>query len=455
MSKNKYDVVIAGGGTAGTFAAATTAAEGLDTLLLERKSKEDGGDIACGDALKGKSTFPDVIDRQRLEDESFTNKEIKRGVFENPKTDEKINIPFPEKGTIVDRKKYGEVLLDEAERAGAEISYDSVVTDVIQENGEIDGVIRRKNGETNEIKADVTIDAAGALSILQENADLDKATYDTNVSYKQFCSAYREIVDVEEPVEWSDAIVFKPTKELGYLWYFPRTPTRINAGLGFQMDREPMELVDVLRDDLENRDEFKNAEVRDKLGAALPTRRPYDSAVAPGFMSVGDAAGHVNPTTGGGIPGAAKSGHWAGQAAIKAVTQDDNSEEVLWEYNKKVMDDFGGKFAAVDLFNIFGTAHDVDELTELVTALPGQKLVDAFGEGTADFSTRLKIKTLFSTFGYWGLLKDLYKVHKKAGEIKDIYSNYPDTPAEFSDWMERRDSVTEAVYEITGADPKY
>ncbi|NIQ51969.1 MAG: electron transfer flavoprotein, partial [Gemmatimonadetes bacterium] len=77
----------------------------------------------------------------------------------------------------------------------------------------------------------------------------------------------------------------------GYLWYFPRTPTEINVGLGFQMNEQPMHLVEDLREDLRNRPEFEGAVVEDKLGAALPTRRPYDSAVAPGFIAVGDAAG--------------------------------------------------------------------------------------------------------------------------------------------------------------------
>ncbi|MDY6765727.1 MAG: electron transfer flavoprotein, partial [Halobacteria archaeon] len=268
--------------------------------------------------------------------------------------------------------------------------------------------------------------------------------------------AYREIVEVQEPVEWHDAIVFKPTEELGYLWYFPRTKTEINVGLGFQMDKPPMHMVDTLRDDISNREEFKGAKVKDKLGAALPTRRPYDSAVAPGFMAVGDAAGHVNPTTGGGIPGAAKAGHWAAQVGVEAVSQGDTSEESLWEYNRRVMTDFGKRFAAMDIYNIFGTAHEVDELVDLITAIPGQQLVDALGKsGTASMSLPLKIKTAIKTFGHWDLLYEMYKVHKKAKELKDQYDLYPDTPNGFAAWKEERDEIMDDIYEITGAQPKY
>jgi electron-transferring-flavoprotein dehydrogenase len=455
MNTRTYDVVVVGGGTAGTFAAATAAGEGLDTVVLERKSREEAGHIACGDAIKGTSTFPDVIDREYLKEESFTNRSIEGARFENP-GGESIDIPFPEPGAVLDRKRYGEVLLEETERAGAEIHYDTVVQDVIQPGERVEGVRAERKGDPTEYRATVTLDAAGALSILQDVTDLSGATFDTNVTYDQFCSAYREVVDVREPVEWSDRIVFKPTEELGYLWYFPRTETEINAGLGFQMNKEPMQLVDVLKRDLRQRPEFEGAQVKDKLGAALPTRRPYDSAVAPGFLAIGDAAGHVNPTTGGGIPGAAKSGTWAARAAIDAIAEGDVSERSLWTYNSRVMRDFGKRFAAMDLYNVWGGAHDVDELVEVVTAIPGQQLVDALGkEGTSSMGLGLKLKTLLRTFGQWDLLLELYRVHRKASRLKRIYESYPTTPDGFESWRRDRDALMDEVYAVAGADPKY
>jgi len=449
------DVVIVGGGTAGAFAGATAAGEGLDVVLVERKSEDEAGHIACGDAIKGKSTFPDVIDLDYLRDESFTNQNIRRAIFENPRDGEEIDIPFNEPGAVLDRKRYGEIILEEAERVGVDVHYDTVVQDVIQEDGRVQGVRAKHRGQVREYRAEVTIDAAGALSLLQDKTDFSGSTFDTNVSYQQFCSAYREIVEIDEEPDWSDAIVFKPTEELGYLWYFPRTGTEINAGLGFQMNKEPMKLVEVLKRDLRSRAEFAGARVKDKLGAALPTRRPYDSAVAPGFVAVGDAAGHVNPTTGGGIPGAAKSAHWAAQVATEAIGDGDVSEANLWEYNRRVMTDFGKRFAAVDLYNIWGSAHDVDELVDIVTAVPGQQLVDALSKGSSEMGIGLKLKTLIKTFGHWDALYEMYKVSKRATALKDHYDRYPTRPEQFDTWRRGRDEIMDEVYEISGADPKY
>jgi digeranylgeranylglycerophospholipid reductase len=459
MTTETHDVVVVGGGTGGAFAAATVAGEGMDVVLLERKSRSDAGHIACGDAIKGTSTFPDVIDREYLKEESFTNENIRRARFLNPADDEALDIPFPGDtvGAIVDRKRYGEVLLEEAERVGAEIHYDTVVKDVCQDDtGRVTGVRGVRNGDGVTYEADVTIDAAGALSVLQDKADFSGATFDTTVNYQQFCSAYREVIEVPEPVDFDDAIVFKPTQELGYLWYFPRTATEINVGLGFQMNKPAMELVEVLRRDMEQRPEFEGATVKDKLGAALPTRRPYDSAVAPGYLAVGDAAGHVNPTTGGGIPGAAKAGHWAANRAIEGVSSEDPSEETFWRYNQQVMQGFGKRFAAMDLYNIWGGTRTVDELTEIVAAMPAQALIDALGRGgTASMSLGLKVRTALKTFGHWRTLRELYTVHKLAARLKEVYDEYPARPEGFAQWRARRDEVMSDLYGLTGADPKY
>ena len=451
----EYDVAVVGAGTAGCYAAATLADAGYETVVVERKSEQEAGHIACGDALKGASTFPDAIPKSRIEP-AFTNTGVDHGRFEIPQLETEVDIPVPGELAVIDRLEYGRRLIDGAEDAGATLHYDTVVRDVVQENGRVEGLQAVRKGDPLEYDVDLVVDAAGALSILQDKADLSGATFDTNVTYSQFCSAYREIVHVDEPVEWSDALVFKPTERAaGYLWYFPRTETEINAGLGFQMTEEPMQLVDHLKADLRTRPEFEGAEVEDKLGAALPTRRPYDSAVAPGFVAVGDAAGHVNPTTGGGIAGAAYAGTYAGEEAIQALDDGTVDEGGLWEYNSRVMDHFGARYAALDVYNIFTTAYDVDDLMGLLAALPVRKLSEALYSGSTDLGWWLKAKTAVKSFGHWGTIYDLYQTKSVADRLLAHYEDYPDSPDGFDAWQADRDALMEEVYEITGADAKY
>ncbi|MDG5777021.1 geranylgeranyl reductase family protein [Haloarculaceae archaeon H-GB2-1] len=456
MTTHEHDVTIVGAGTAGCYAAATMAHEGYDVVIVERKDEDEAGHIACGDALKGASNFPESIPRSQIEP-AFTNTDVDHGRFEIPAEDTVLEIPIPGELAVIDRWEYGRRLIEGATDAGAELHYDTVVKDVVQDDdGRVTGLTAVRKGDPVEYESELVIDAAGSLSLLQDKADLDDATFDTNVQYSQFCSAYREIVEVDEPVEWDDALVFKPTERAaGYLWYFPRTSTEINVGLGFQMNEEPMELVESLKRDLRNRPEFDGATVEDKLGAALPTRRPYDSAVAPGFMAVGDAAGHVNPTTGGGIAGAAYAGQYAGEQAIEAIEDDDVSESKLWRYNERVMDHYGSRYAALDVYNIFSTAYDVDDLMAMLAALPVKPLSEALYSGSAEVGLLLKLKTAIKSFGHWGTIYDLYQTKSLADELLDHYESYPSSPAQFDAWRKRRDELMDDIYAVTGAEPKY
>ncbi|WP_410764787.1 geranylgeranyl reductase family protein [Haloferax sp. DFSO60] len=456
MSKHQHDVVVVGAGTSGCYAAATIARAGYDVAVVERKPVEEAGHIACGDALKGANAFPEAIPKEQIEP-AFTNTDVDHGRFEIPQEDTVLDIPVPGELAVIDRWKYGKLIIEGADDAGAEFHYDTVVQDVIQDDdGTVTGLHTKRKGEAVEYEADIVIDGAGSLSLLQDKTDFSNATFDTNVSYSQFCSAYREIVEVKEPVEWDDALVFKPASvAAGYIWYFPRTETTINAGLGFQMNEEPMKLVEDLKQDLRNRPEFEGAEVTDKLGAALPTRRPYDSATAPGYMAVGDAAAHVNPTTGGGIAGAAYAGAYAGEQAIVALEKGDVSEEVLWRYNERVMDHFGGRYASLDVYNILSTAVDVDDLMGLMASLPGEKLAEALYSGTTSFGPALLLQTAASSFGYWRQILDFYKTKQLADKLMAHYDRYPGRPSALEGWQDERDRIMDEIYEVTGAKPKY
>ncbi|MFB6107714.1 MAG: geranylgeranyl reductase family protein [Haloplanus sp.] len=455
MTTHEYDVVVVGAGTAGCYTAATVARAGLDVVVVERKDEEEAGHIACGDALKGADAFPDAIPKSLI-DPSFTNTGVTHGRFEIPDHDTVLEIPIPGQLAVIDRWEYGRRIIEGAAEAGADFHYDTVVQDVRQEEGRVTGVDAVRKGDPVTYEARVTVDGAGALSILQDKADFSGTTFDTNVSYRQFCSAYREIVEVPDPVEWDDALVFKPTQRAaGYLWYFPRTSTEINAGLGFQMTEEPMKLVRDLRDDLRARPEFAGGEVTDKLGAALPTRRPYDSAVAPGFVAVGDAAGHVNPTTGGGIAGAAYAGQYAAEEILDALADGAADEAALWRYNERVMDHFGARYAALDVYNILSTAVDVDDLMGLLASLPGEKLAEALYSGSTSMGLGLKLKSALKSFGYWGTIWDFYRTKRVADDLLAHYERYPDHPSALADWRRERDDLMDQVYETTGAEPKY
>jgi electron-transferring-flavoprotein dehydrogenase len=133
-----------------------------------------------------------------------------------------------------------------------------------------------------------------------------------------------------------------------------------------------------------------------------------------------------------------------------------DDEDALWAYNRRVQTDFGKRFAAMDLYNIWGGTYDVDELVDIVSAMPGQQLADALAlEGTTSMGWPLKLKTAINTFGHWSTLFELKKLNDLATELKSVYDDYPATSGGLDLWRSRRDAVMDEVYELTGAEPKY
>ncbi|MFC7027439.1 hypothetical protein ACFQH8_07875 [Halomicroarcula sp. GCM10025710] len=119
------------------------------------------------------------------------------------------------------------------------------------------------------------------------------------------------------------------------------------------------------------------------------------------------------------------------------------------------MDHFGARYAALDVYNIFTTAYDVDDLMALMAALPGEKLAEALYGGSTNLSLGLKLKTAFKSIGHWGTIYDLYQTKRLADRLLDHYESYPSDPSGFDAWQRERDAIMDDIYELTGADAKY
>ncbi|AFZ74235.1 NAD(P)/FAD-dependent oxidoreductase [Natronobacterium gregoryi] len=484
MVRNQHDVVVVGGGVAGCFAAATAAVEGVDVVQLERKSRQKGGFIACGDAMKSPrdpSNYPGPIDMDAIaSDEAvLVDSNIDRIEFWDDAVGVRKVLPYEDGSNVVDRYEFGQRLLEQAADLGVEQHYDTVVNEVVQ-NGRVTGVKAIRDGEPVTYGCDVLIDAAGAQSILQDMVGFESLdtpgdpTFEVP-QYTHFGSAYREIIETDEPVEYHDAIVGKPLEELGYIWYFPRTPTEINVGLGFQMNKEPIPLVDRLRRDVETRPEYQKAAVaekfdgKNKLGSAIALRRPLDSMVAPGYLAAGGAAGTTHPITGKGIRGAAYSGYSAGRAAVEAIEDGDFSEHGLWEHNRWLYREHGeaAKLASWDAYNVAANSIDVNVLRALTALLPEKEIRGIVGTSTEvdDLKSKLFVGAGLArnalsefragTFDTLGVSKsELYDAIRSVGQTRDHvtayerqYEAYPEDRSGFESWLSDRNRIDRDFYD--------
>ncbi len=490
MASETYEVIVVGGGTAGCFAAATAAERGADVVQLERKSREQSGYIACGDAMKSPrkpKMYPGPIDMNAIADDEETLIDGNIGQIEW--RDEELGVrkvlPYDGNSNVIDRYVFGQRLLEQTESLGVTQHYDTVVNSVTQ-NGRVTGVEAIRDGEPVRYEGEVLIDAAGAQSILQDMVDFDaldtggQTTFEVP-HYTHFGSAYREIIETEEPVEYHNAIVGKPLEEMGYIWYFPRTPTQINVGLGFQMNKDPIPLNDRLRRDIEGRPEFQNAKLdekfgkKNKLGSSIALRRPLDSMVAPGYLATGGAAGMTHPISGKGIRGAAISGYSAGKTAAKAVADGDVSEYGLWEHNRYLFSEHeeGAKLASRDAYNMAASSIEPRVLRAVAALLPEKELRAIVGTET-DIDT-LPSKALVGfgvgknlvseyrkgTFEQLGVTKEelyeavtgVYKTQQFVSEYNEHYKDYPDSRARYEDWLSRRNRIDQRFYDAVELEP--
>lgn len=488
--REAYDIVVIGGGTGGCFAAAVAAAAGTDVALLERKSPPEVGAIACGDALHEPLDTPDPVDGHRIVEEAIerygaVHNYIARGIWEDRERGHRFDISFDDsldggRGNVVHRHAYGQVIADECIKAGTDFYADTVVQDVQYDGG---WTVRASQNQTSHLfEAPLLIDAGGALSRVQNQLANDGYFADSTFEipqYRQMSSAYRELIRTENPVPFASeeegALLTGPTDELGYFWIFTFTPTIHNVGVGFQMSEDPMKMVEILRRELENRPAFQNATVLDKRGSAVATRRPLDSAVAPGYMAVGGAAATTSPTTGKGIEPAMRSAAIAGRYAAEAVAGGDVSEEALFPYWTDVMEMFGARYATQDVWNMAVMAQGVDALRGVIAAAPRNQLLDAVTAEGADMRFSDKLVGAATYLGrngkYWIRRKDgmlntdqidaffagleLAKTRELAHQMKQHYQTYPESPQALKRWQETRNSLDVSLIEHLGVAEKY
>lgn len=168
MSVIERDVIIAGGGPAGSVCAAYLAKAGLDVLLMDKSFFPR--DKVCGDMVSERfvSHMSELECVEELDRISTCIRRIRligsRG--------REVVLPFECYTTA--RRELDALLIDTAGKWGAEIWQGCFVEDVIEERGYVKGVRAVFGGRETEIKSRVVIGADGAYSRIAGAADAAK-----------------------------------------------------------------------------------------------------------------------------------------------------------------------------------------------------------------------------------------------------------------------------------------
>ncbi len=326
----RYDLIIIGGGPAGSTSALFAARSGLDVLLVER-DPVIGSPVRCAEGVDEKG-----LTRFFAPDLRWVSAEIDGYCLVAPDGSRVDMDTGSQCGFILERTVFDRMIAEEAAAEGAAVMTSCEAVELSPfESGER-AVVLRESGEERTVRARVVIAADGVESVIARMAGLDTVTglRDMETCAQATCAG----VDID-PRSFSLHFTseFAPG---GYAWVFPKGRRIANIGLGI------------------NGLAARNTTPRACLAAYLERFHPGASIVArtvggvscsggarqihaDGLMVAGDAAHMANPITGGGIINAMIAGQCAAETAARALAKGDAHSRALADYPKRCEKEFG------------------------------------------------------------------------------------------------------------------
>jgi digeranylgeranylglycerophospholipid reductase len=308
---NHYDVAVIGAGPAGSMAAKYAAKAGASVVLLEEHNSI-GWPVECAGLLGNQAME---------ESELYMGKFVIRGLKGAKACSQNACVSFKarsHKAWVVDRKLFDRALAVDAVRRGVELRLSSYVRGIQKENGI--STLAIYSGDS--ISADVVISAEGVKAKIARQAGIGPVQ--TILSGAQVEAPFS--IDDPEKVE----LYFGHFTGL-FAWVIPTLDETARIGLCAK-DNGCAHLKAFLQKDF-IRKRLLGSPAALVVGG-LPLGPPA-SAVADGFMAIGDAAGQVKPTSGGGIYTGLVCAKVAGGVAAAASLEGDCSAKRLGEYDKR------------------------------------------------------------------------------------------------------------------------
>ena len=338
MKLIETEILVIGAGPAGSSTAKHAALNGAEVILMDKKS-EIGAPKRCAEGVSKEG-----LSKLGIEPNSrWVTKELSGVRLISPNgTDvwmKEDQVKLPEAGYILERKVFDKFMAMEAARAGATIMIKTLARGMRKDNN-CYIVSCESMGEDFEIKAKIVVGADGPESRVGRWGGLKTAAKPKNMeSGIQF-----EMVGVEMDDPDCIEFYFGSVAPGGYAWIFPKGDDIANVGLGIISTYTDKTAYEHLLEFVKNCPATKNAQPVELNIGGDPVGGMIKNLVKDHIMIVGDAAGHVNPLTGGGIITALEAGMYAGEVAAAAVKDEDYSEKRLMEYQEKCKNEIGNSF---------------------------------------------------------------------------------------------------------------
>jgi len=349
-SKNNYDVIVVGGGPAGSTIASILAREGRSVVLFE---KEEFPRHHIGESLMTDTywTFERMGLLEKLKASPFVRKYSVQ--FANSAGRESRPFYFFEamhhESAVtwqVTRAVFDKMLIEHAADQGATVHQGSAVNEVLFDRAQGDravGVeIQMKDGSRQTFHAQVVVDATGQSAMLSNkfrwrvrDPKLKKA-----VLYSYFKGAQRE-----PDLNGGATLVLRtPPGSGGWFWYIPLeddvTSVGIVADPGYLLKNRGQDLAKIFHEEIDRCEAVQRRVAVgtrvDKIYSILDYsyRSKYNSGN--GFIIIGDAYGFLDPIYSSGVLLALKMAELAADAIHDAFKSNDFSAERLGQFQAKL-----------------------------------------------------------------------------------------------------------------------
>ena len=461
------DVIVAGGGLAGTITAQAISFysnQNLKILIVDRNPDSFPGRKSlagwvCGDACS-KEAVDFMTNRIKVE---WTRPEIEhdvKGVMAfSP--DKETAIPFDGAGYMLNRQKLPEIQNERCRKMGIEFEYEINLTGLIYEGQQAVGIqgIDNKTNEPFKKTSKIVIDATGVASMLRNGLKnstkverrIDRRDLESTGRYIMYFDQGKKDLSEFDP----DYCIIHLDQDIapgGYGWVFPKGDDKVNIGLGVEkslLEKRNVRLgkkdnVESLMKEYLNRNiAIKNPrlsqdpeDINNNSGIfQVSVRRQNDCMVSGGYMLVGDSAWMPKPIDAGGIGPALIAGTILGKNVAQAIEANDVTEAGLWQYNLDFIEEYGYKTAGLELFRRLVQQMTNDQISYGMKHFLGNLDVESISKGEhPDFSGLGKIGMIIRGAMNKTVADGLRYTSKQNQWLVDHYNNYPKDPTGFEEW---------------------
>jgi flavin-dependent dehydrogenase len=346
-TNNQYDVIVMGGGPAGSSVAGMLAREGRQVILFEKEifPRHHIGESLMTDTYW---TFRRLGLLEKLRESPFVRKYSVQ--FANPAGKESRPFYFFEavhhESAVtwqVTRAQFDHMLIDHAAEQGATVHQGVLVKQVLFEGDKAVGVeVQMQDGAREKFYANVVVDATGQMAMLSNkfrwrvrDPKLKKA-----VLYSYWKGAHRE-----PDLNGGATLVLRTQAGSGgWFWYIPLendiTSVGIVADPEYLLKGRGQDLAKIFQEEIDKcepcRKRVAEGTRADKIYSILDYSYRSKHNAGNGFIIIGDAYGFLDPIYSSGVLLALKMAELATDAIHDAFNHDDFSAARLGQYQAKL-----------------------------------------------------------------------------------------------------------------------